>query len=90
MQRSNQHRGNKASNSSLSNRARSGLKAARREATTPRIAAAAAAIGAAAAAFGLLRDPDRRQRLRQRAHDFRVGMSRERAASGQRQAAVAG
>jgi hypothetical protein len=54
---------------SLSSRARSGWDTARREATTPRIAAAVA-IGAAAAAYGLLRDPDRRERLRQSAHDL--------------------
>jgi hypothetical protein len=73
MQNANQYSSNVASHrsmrDSLGSRARSGWETARREATTPRIAAAVA-IGAAAAAYGLLRDPDRRERLRQSAHDL--------------------
>lgn len=59
---------------SFGDRAKAGWETARREATAPRIAAAVA-VGAAAAAYGLLRNPDRRERLRQSAHDLRGRMN---------------
>lgn len=93
MEKANQHRsdGSTHRGKSLSNRAKSGWETARREATTPRIAAAVA-VGAAAAAFGLLRDPDRRERLRQSAHDLksRMNLGSASPASTQRQAPMAG
>lgn len=44
------------------NRARMGLTSARREATAPRLATVGA-LALGAAAFGLLRNPERRERL---------------------------
>ena len=61
----------RSSDTSWRGRARSVLASARREATTPKIAAAVAA-GAAAAAIGFLRDPQRRERLRQSASKLKA------------------
>lgn len=50
-------------------RARMGLNSARREATAPRLATVGA-LALGAAAFGLLRNPDRRERLTKSARDL--------------------
>lgn len=50
-------------------RARMGLSSARREATVPRLATVGA-LALGAAAFGLLRNPDRRERLTKSARDL--------------------
>jgi hypothetical protein len=70
MQNSHTHERTRSAPSSWTGRAQSGLSSARREATTPRIAAAVA-VGAAAAALGLLRDPQRRERLRRTASELK-------------------
>jgi hypothetical protein len=51
------------------NRARMGLNSARREATAPRLATVGA-LALGAAAFGLLRNPERRERLTRNARDL--------------------
>jgi hypothetical protein len=51
------------------NRARIGLNSARREATAARLATVGA-LALGAAAYGLLRDPDRRERLSKSARDL--------------------
>lgn len=50
-------------------RARMGLSSARREATAPRLATVGA-LALGAAAYGLLRDPDRRERLTRSAREL--------------------
>lgn len=63
---------------SFSDRARETWEATRREATPPRLAAAGV-LALGAAAYGLLRDPARRERLSSSVRDLsqRYGLQRE-------------